>query len=208
MKKIKICGLTREQDILAVNEYKPDYIGFVFAPGRKRTVSKETAKFLKSLLSPEIKAVGVFVNHDIEEIITLAEEGIIDMIQLHGDEDRNYIEYLSEYTDVPIIKAVAVQNKEQLQKADTIPAIDYLLLDTYDRFTQGGTGKTFDWSIIPELHTPFFLAGGLNIHNINSAKQTNAFALDISSGVETDGIKDNQKIAAIIAAVRKEEEND
>ncbi len=204
MKKIKICGLTRKEDILTVNEFQPDYIGFVFAPGRKRTVSKETAKYLKSLLLPEIRAVGVFLNHDREEVISFAKEGIIDMIQLHGDEDRDYIKDISEYTDIPIIKAVSAGNRELIQKADELPAISYLLLDTYDKQITGGTGKTFDWRIIPKLKTPYFLAGGLNMTNIRSAMQTGAYALDISSGVETNGLKDREKISEIIKTVREE----
>lgn len=202
MTKIKICGLTREQDILAVNEAKPDYIGFVFVPNRKRTVTKETAKRLKQLLSKDIKVVGVFLNNDVEEVISLAKEGIIDMIQLHGDEDQTYIQYVNIHTDVPIIKAVSAKNRELIEKSDMLQNIDYLLLDTYDKIMVGGTGKTFDWNIIPKLKTPYFLAGGLNVNNIRFAMQTGAYALDVSSGAETNGLKDAKKILEIVKIVR------
>ncbi len=203
MKKIKICGLKRAEDILMVNEAKPDYIGFVFAPNRKRTITPDTARELKLLLHPSVKAVGVFLNQDVNEILQLAGEGTIDMIQLHGDENEETIRYLRHHTDAPIMKAVNVRDRDQLERMDSMSEIEYLLLDTYDPRMPGGTGKTFDWSVIPKLNKPFFLAGGLNSSNILAALQTDAFALDISSGVETNGWKDPLKIKEIIKMIRE-----
>ena len=203
MKRIKICGLRREEDIYIVNEARPDYAGFVFAPGRRRTVSREKARCLKALLAPDIRAVGVFVDHDRDEVIALANEGIIDLIQLHGNEDQAYIDHINKYTDAPVIKAVSAKSREYIEKMDGLHGVQYLLLDTYDKNMPGGTGRSFDWGLIPKLRTPFFLAGGLDISNIADAMKTEAFALDISSGAETDGYKDRDKICQIIQRIRE-----
>lgn len=200
MPKIKICGLKRLEDIYAVNEYKPDYIGFVFAH-KKRLVSPELAYELKQHLNSSIKAVGVFVNAEIDFILKLVESGTIDIIQLHGDEDNAYISKLRTKTSVPIIKAIRVKSAEDILAGESIQC-DYLLLDTYADNAYGGTGKAFDWSIIPKINKPFFLAGGLSIKNIASAAEVNPYCLDISSGVETDGFKDKTKIAQIIKTIR------
>ena len=203
MTKIKICGLTRYQDIEAVNECQPDYIGFLFAPERRRTVTAETAGTLKSFLDKNIKAVGVFVNNDIDFVIHLAQKGTIDLIQLHGDETEEYIHFLKQHTNLPIIRAVRVKTAEDILKADTLP-VDYLLLDTYAPNAYGGTGKTFDWSMIPSIKKPFFLAGGLRIDNIAQACHSDAYCLDLSSGAETNGVKDKKKIEELIRIVRSE----
>ncbi|MBR2176491.1 MAG: phosphoribosylanthranilate isomerase [Clostridia bacterium] len=203
MAKIKICGLMRMEDIEAVNEAKPDYIGFVFAKGGKRTVSHETAAELKRNLCPDIKAVGVFLNNSVEEVSALADQGIIDIIQLHGDEDEEYITDLRSRTVQPIVKAVRVRTEEEIFRAERLP-VDYLLLDTYKKGAYGGTGETFDWSRIPQLQKPFFLAGGLDESNITAAAGYGAYCLDVSSGVETDGKKDRQKIINLVRKVRSE----
>lgn len=200
MTKIKICGLTTLEDIAAVNAVQPDYIGFVFAPGRRR-VSHPQANALKSRLSPSIQTVGVFVNAPIEEMVSLTRQGTIDFIQLHGDETDHTILLLKKQTRVPIIRAVRVRTKEDIINAAASPG-DYLLFDTFTQEAYGGSGHTFDWSLIPRLNRPFFLAGGLNQSNIELAALTPAYCLDISSGVETDGHKDPDKIKRIVQTIK------
>lgn len=199
--KIKICGLTREADIHAVNRYLPDYAGFVFAPGKRQITGKKAA-FLKELLSPKIQAVGVFVNAPAEEILYLAKSHVIDVIQLHGDETKEYTEYLMEHTQLPIIKAVRVKNTVDILNAKKYPC-SYLLLDTYVKESYGGSGKCFDWSLIPLLEKPYFLAGGLNAENMKNAQKTSACCLDFSSSLETEGKKDPEKIRTIIEIIRR-----
>jgi phosphoribosylanthranilate isomerase len=201
MPKIKICGLTRLQDIDIVNECLPDYIGFVFAPGR-RQVTYDRAAAMKARLDCRIKAVGVFVNAGFGKIARLCRDEVIDLVQLHGDEDERYIAGLKERVAVPIIKAVRVQDPAQVLAAEALPC-DYLLLDTYHKDAYGGTGAAFDYSLIPPLQKPFFLAGGLNAENILVAAMKNPFCLDVSSGVETDGVKDAVKVRELVRIVRK-----
>ncbi len=200
MIKIKLCGLTRLQDIDIVNEVLPDYIGFVFAESRRK-VCVEQAFNMKKCLNSSIKAVGVFVNAPSEDILSLCQNGIIDLVQLHGDEDAGYIEELKRNVSQPIIKAVRVQSPEIVLKAELLPC-DYLLLDAYQKNAYGGTGTSFDYTLIPALQKPFFLAGGLNAGNIKKAALLNPYCLDISSGVETDGNKDAAKIREIIGIIR------
>lgn len=196
--RIKICGLSRPEDIEAANEIGPDYIGFVFAKS-SRQVSREKAAGLKEMLDSRIKAVGVFVNAPEREI--LDNTPIIDMIQLHGDEDEAYIRSLKEHTSKPIIKAVRVRSQEDILKARKLPC-DYLLLDTFTKGQYGGCGRQFDWSMIPELKKPYFLAGGICMDNIKEAAALGAFCIDVSSAVETDGKKDRTKMKAIVEALR------
>lgn len=202
MSKIKICGLSRMEDILAVNEYLPDYIGFVFSKS-KRQVTAGQAQALKAELSPKIKAVGVFVNEPVPFVAGLVQRGIIDLVQLHGDEDEAYIQTLKQSVSCPVIKAVRVQSGEQILKAQRLPC-DYLLLDAYSKNAYGGTGEAFRWDIIPkDLSRLFFLAGGLNESNITEAiKSVQPYCIDVSSGVETGGAKDKEKIRQIINIVR------
>ena len=200
MSKIKLCGMFRDEDIDFANIAKPDYIGFIFAKSR-RQIDKQTAKKFKEKLSDNIKAVGVFVNSPIKEIEEIVKEGIIDIIQLHGDEDEKYVLDLKSVVEIPIIKAVRVKNDQDIKIADKTNA-DYLLLDTYSANAMGGTGKTFDWQIIPEIKKPFFLAGGINLDNIDDAIKTDAFCIDTSSGVETNGIKDKDKMIEIVRKVK------
>lgn len=204
MAKIKICGLTRPEDIQAVNEARPDYAGFVFAPG-KRTVTVQTARLLKELLSPDIRSVGVFVNAPENMIIELARSGTINLIQLHGDEPPDVIRNLKFQTGLPIIKVLRFRKPSEIQDADTLPC-DYLLLDTYVKDQYGGSGLSFDWSQIPTISKPWFLAGGINVSNVKEALSTNAWCLDISSGAETGGRKDPVKINKIINIIRSNEQ--
>lgn len=204
MTKIKICGISRISDIMAINQFPPDYIGFVFAES-KRKVSPAEAVVLKKMLNPAVKTVGVFVNDDMGKIIQLCDLNIIDMIQLHGDEDASYILELKDKVDVPVIKAVRVKSKQDILEAENLPS-DYLLLDSYKDNTYGGTGKSFDWSLIPKKpyrKKPIFLAGGINRDNlINAFTTTEPYCIDISSGAETDGKKDPEKIKEIVCLFR------
>lgn len=202
MTKIKICGLKRIEDINCINKYLPEYIGFVFYRKSSRYISPENAAELKKMLNPAIKAVGVFVDEDKDSILKLCENNTIDIIQLHGSEDNDYINSLRACTKKPIIKAIRVQSTEQLEKAESIPC-DYLLLDTYIKDMYGGSGRTFDRTLIPPEYREFFLAGGLNAQNISAAiKECRPYCVDLSSSVETGGFKDSGKIKEIINIVR------
>lgn len=202
MKKVKICGLRRKEDILMVNRLKPDYVGFVFADS-SRKVTKEEAKALSKQLEKEICPVGVFVNEEPETVAQIANAGIIDLIQLHGDEDEAYIQKLKVLTNKPVIKAVRVSSREQIQKAEAL-SCEYLLFDTYIKGQYGGSGKSFDVSLIGEVSKPYFIAGGLSEGNVaEKLKDCEAFAADVSSAVETDGYKDEKKVQQFIEAVRK-----
>jgi len=195
--KIKICGLFREDDYVTVNKTLPDFIGFVFTKSR-RMVDFQLAQKIGHKLDPKIKKVGVFVDEKIENILRLYEAEIIDMVQLHGNEDENYIEKLKSACKIEVIKAVKAGSKTVLAKN-----ADYILFDTPDKILPGGTGRTFDWRLIPEINKPIFLAGGLNAGNIKEAiNSVSPFAIDISSGAETNGHKDFQKISEIVNLVR------
>ena len=201
MTKIKLCGLSRPCDIGAANELKPDYIGFVFAPKSKRYVTPEKAMELKQMLLPEIQSVGVFVNEKPETVVKLLQDGTIDIAQLHGAEDEEYIIQLRQLTDKPIITAFRIETASDIEKALQSTA-DYLLLDS-----GAGTGTVFDWKLIQNIKRPYFLAGGLDADNAAEAVNTlRPYALDVSSGIETSGLKDKSKMAAFVSAVRKEEE--
>lgn len=195
MVKIKICGLKRLEDIEMVNRYKPDYIGFVFA-NSKRKVTHELAHDLKQNLSPDIISVGVFVDAEIDEVLNLFYAGTIEIAQLHGNESEDYIIELKQRTndELKIIKAIEMSDDINLLQYDSSHA-DYLLLDSGK-----GSGKTFDWRLIrKDLKKEFFLAGGLNSTNVCEAIQEfKPYAIDLSSSLEVDGIKDENKIKEIM----------
>ena len=198
MTKIKLCGLQSLNDVTAANVVQPDYIGFVFAKTSKRFVIPQTAEELRKKLDRKIAVVGVFVNEPVEVVAALLNKGIIDMAQLHGNESEEYIKLLRKKTDKKLIKAFSVNEAKNLQAAYFCSA-DYILLDS----GSGGTGKSFDWSILQDFGRPYFLAGGLNINNVSEAvSRLHPYAVDVSSGVETDGRKDDVKMAAFINAVR------
>ncbi|MBQ1914864.1 MAG: phosphoribosylanthranilate isomerase, partial [Selenomonadaceae bacterium] len=161
--KIKLCGMTRPADIEAANELMPDYIGFVFAPKSKRHVTAAQAKELKALLAPSIKAVGVFVNESPSVIVQLAKGGILDAVQLHGNEDASYIADLRNHLDIPILQAFRIRTAEDAGIAQGSTA-DSVLLDA-----GAGTGTVFDWSLIASVTRPYFLAGGLTPENVADA---------------------------------------
>lgn len=238
MTQIKICGLSRQTDIDAVNAVKPDYIGFVFAESRRR-VTPEQATTLKSRLAPGIQAAGVFVNAPITLIAQLVTDGIIDVVQLHGDEDSCFIANLRRTINTPIIQAFRIDSEEDILAAQASPA-DYILLDSglpqkaslpthnegdagasparqkgVEPFAHGennepsfngthsfgGTGKRFDWELTRGLRRPFFLAGGIGLDNIGTALSLRPFAIDVSSGAETAGLKDAEKIRRLTETV-------
>ena len=211
MTKIKICGLSRTEDIDYVNEACPDYCGFVInVPSSKRNVSIEMLYCLRSRLSDRITAVGVFVNAEEELPARLLKDGVISLAQLHGQEDEAYIRKVRELSGISggkIIKAFSVKRREDVEKAFGCSA-DMVLLD----HGKGGTGENFDWSLLEDRsherkeEKPFFLAGGLSPENIPEAvRRCRPYGVDLSSAVETDGRKDREKILAAVAAVRSME---
>jgi len=198
MTRVKICGLSRPEDIDAVNEVKPDYIGFVFYPKSKRYIPPSKAVELRKRLLPDIKIIGVFVNEEINVVKDLLIEGTIDIAQLHGQEDENYIRKLKKLTGVkPVMKAISVKTAADIEEWEG-SAADYLLLD----HGAGGTGQQFDWGMIPTITKPWFLAGGLCEENIDAALDKGAYALDISSGAETNGVKDRDKIKKLVTHIQ------
>ena len=199
MTRIKLCGLTRPCDIEWANALMPDYIGFVFAQKSKRYVSSERAKALHEGLDSNIRAVGVFVNEAPEVVAALLNTGVVDLAQLHGGEDEEYIKVLRGLTDKPLIQAFRVDGLADLDRAFQSSA-DHILLDS----GAGGTGTAFDWALLKDFDRPFFLAGGLGPGNVGQAvKALHPFAVDVSSGIETDGLKDREKMTAFVNAVRK-----
>ncbi|MGN1331827.1 MAG: phosphoribosylanthranilate isomerase [Lachnospiraceae bacterium] len=221
MTRLKLCGLKRRQDIELVNRYLPDYVGFVFAQSPRQVTPKQAAD-LRGLLKPEILPVGVFVNAEIEAIAALVEEGTIAAVQLHGDETVDYVMKLqqrleriaginrlkADRTAEPVrqgtlIKAIRVFSVQEVKKALAYPAC-YLLFDTYTKGQYGGSGKCFDWQVLKEIERPYFLAGGLSAENVEEAiKEVRPFCVDISSGAETNGIKDEEKIRCLVEKVRR-----
>ena len=213
MQKIKLCGMMKPCDIEYANRVKPDFVGFIFANTRRK-ISAAQAKQFREALDAEIPAVGVFVNEDISVIASLVQGGCIDMIQLHGEEDADYIRRLREVCDVPVIKAVKVQTVEQIRQAAALP-VDYLLLDTYRKGVLGGTGEAFDWELLREAKAAagdtaegelfgklYFLAGGLHAGNLREAAALGSYGLDVSSGIETDGSKDFTKMVEVMELLR------
>ena len=199
MTKIKLCGLSRACDIEEANFLQSDYIGFVFAKKSRRCVTAEQAGELKKQLRPEIRAVGVFVNEAPEAVAALLNRGVIDLAQLHGSEDAEYIRRLRDLTESPLIQAFRIRSKEDLSRAEA-SAADEILLDA-----GAGTGTVFDWSLLRNMERRYFLAGGLNPENVREAiRDLHPYGVDVSSGIETDALKDRTKMAAFVAAVREE----
>lgn len=206
MMKVKICGLKRQEDVSYVNQYLPDYVGFVFA-GEKRRISMEQAKELRKLLNPAIQVVGVFVNEAFEVIQQLVRERVIDMVQLHGDEDEAYVKKVRQLK-VPVIRACRVKSEEDvIQNQDS--TADYLLFDTFTKEEYGGSGKSFSHELLSNNKREYFLAGGITPDNVSQIlKKVKPYAIDVSSGVETDGFKDCQKIHCLMEIVRKYNNNE
>ena len=224
--KVKMCGISKVETIPAIVDAKPDYMGLVFAPS-KRQVTVEQAKTLVEELykqnvvgnnseaeqtepvtsldtasSETIKTVGVFVNETIENLLKIAEEVKLDVIQLHGDEDESFIQILKEQSNVEVWKAVQVRSAADAEKWIDSSA-DMLLFDAYHKDERGGTGEVFDWSSLDEFERPFMLAGGIDSTNVARAIRTvRPYGIDISSGIETEGVKDNEKMKAFTNTVR------
>ena len=199
MTKIKLCGLSRPCDIEWANELHPDFVGFVFAHRSKRFVSRERAAELRALLSTQIKAVGVFVDEEAERVAQLLNDGVIDVVQLHGHEDERYIVRLRRLSGRPIVQAFRVKTADDAKRAQD-SAADLILLDS-----GAGTGTAFDWSLIRGVRRDYLLAGGLTCENVADAiRSLRPWGVDVSSGIETNGLKDREKMAAFVAAVRKE----
>ncbi len=192
--KIKLCGLFRECDADYVNAAKPDYAGFVFFEKSHRNVSVSTAKKLRTLINPEIATVGVFVDADIDFIVNLLEQGVINIVQLHGSETEEYIAKLREVSNgAEIWKAFKISSENDVEIAK-ISTADKIVLDN-----GYGTGICFDWCCIGKISRPFILAGGLTPENIaESAKTINPYAVDLSSGIETNRVKDKIKMIAAV----------
>ena len=197
--RIKICGLMRPQDIDMVNEVCPDIAGFILASDRRRTVTPEQMRELTGRLKPEIRSAAVFLDQDIRRIADLAEEGLMDIIQLHGHEGNEEIRYLRSRTKKTIIKAFRIDSAEDIRRAENSEA-DLVLLD----HGAGGTGQAWDWSLLTGMKRPFILAGGLDPENVQEAvRKMQPFGVDVSSGVETDGCKDREKILRFVRTVRQ-----
>ena len=215
--KVKMCGISKVETIPAVVEAKPDYMGLVFAPS-KRQVTVDQAKTLVEELhkqytkrynngaeqsnNDEIKTVGVFVNETLDNLVSIATEANLDVVQLHGDEDEAFIQSLKERTNVEVWKAVQIRSAADAE-AWIDSSADMLLFDAYHKDERGGTGEVFDWSCLDEFERPFMLAGGIDSTNVARAIRTvRPYGIDISSGIETDGVKDNEKITAFTKLVR------
>ena len=215
--KVKMCGISKVETIPAVVEAKPDYMGLVFAPS-KRQVTVDQAKTLVEELhkqynkrynsgaeqstNDEIKTVGVFVNETLDNLITIAKEVNLDAVQLHGDEDEAFIQSLKERTNVEVWKAVQIRSAADAE-AWIDSSADMLLFDAYHKDERGGTGEVFDWSCLDEFERPFMLAGGIDSTNVARAiRMVRPYGIDISSGIETDGVKDDEKIKAFTNIVR------
>lgn len=203
MTKIKLCGLSRACDIAAANALQPDYIGFVFAEKSPRYVSPEKAVLLRQLLRPEILAVGVFVDTSPETVARLLNTGVIDLAQLHGHEDESYLRALRRLSDKPLIQAFCVRTTDDLSRANASSA-DQILLDA-----GAGSGRSFDWTLLRHVTRPYLLAGGLDATNVTAAIRTlHPDAVDVSSGIESNGVKDLLKMSEFVTLVRKEDSHD
>ena len=219
--KVKMCGISKVETIPAVVEAKPDYMGLVFAPS-KRQVTVDQAKILVSELHKQyanrynrnviqwsndvvqefIKTVGIFVNETLDNLVTIATEVNLDAVQLHGDEDEAFIQSLKERTNVEVWKAVQIRSAADAEAWIDSNA-DMLLFDAYHKDERGGTGEVFDWSCLDEFERPFILAGGIDSTNVARAIRTvQPYGIDISSGIETEGVKDDEKIKAFTNIVR------
>lgn len=202
MTKIKLCGLMRPEDAEAANELKPDFAGLVFWERSRRFVDQDQAKLLRQILDPSIPVVGVFVDQPMDRILELLDQDILQMAQLHGHESEEELNYLKVRSGRPVIRAVKVRSEKDLLFASH-SAADYILLDNGT-----GTGETFDWTLMDDhLARPIFLAGGLNEENVKDAIcRYRPYAVDISSGIETEGRKDPEKMKRFVRAVREADE--
>ncbi|MCL5031629.1 MAG: phosphoribosylanthranilate isomerase [Thermotogae bacterium] len=201
MTKIKICGLRRIEDIEYANRLRPDYVGFVFSQS-KRIVSKANAKTLIANLDAGIKRVGVFVDENMNTVCEIVKSLDLDVIQLHGDENASYVDNLKKIIDIEIWKVLRVKTSEDLEFETNA---DKILIESFAKGAYGGTGISFDWNLAEkfEFRKPLILAGGLNASNVEEGiRKVRPYAVDVSSGVETDGYKDFEKMKEFIEKVR------
>ncbi len=202
MTRIKLCGMTREEDILTANELMPHYIGFVFWPKSKRYVSYDGAVRLRALLDPGITAVGVFVDEDIDTVAGLLSDGVIDAVQLHGTEDDDHIRRLQDAAGRPVIKAFRMEPGIDIDIINDCPS-DLILLDS-----GAGGGKVLDRRLLTGITRPYLLAGGLSPDNVEEAlRELSPYGVDVSSGIETDGVKDSDKMRGFVERVRRFDTN-
>ena len=207
MVKIKLCGVQTEEDVHLMNKYRPDYIGFILAPSKRR-VSIQKVRKLAPLVAKDIQKVGVFVRAPKNEILSFVREGLIDCIQLHGDETKYYIQELKKSLsgigkdDIPLIQAIRVKEKEDIERANESIA-DYVLLDKYHKASYGGEGESFDWSLLKGIKRPYFLAGGVGEENVKKAFSLGPYAVDLSSKIEKNGKKDEALVRAFMQACLK-----
>ena len=200
MTLVKLCGLMSPEDIEMANLLRPDYTGFVFAANSRRCITETQARHFRSLLSPDIPAVGVFVNEDPARVAFLLEKGVVDLAQLHGTEDETYLSHLRHMTAKPLIRAFQIRSQEDLTAAAASTA-DYILLDSGT-----GSGSVFDWDLLNGFSRPYFLAGGLSPDNVAAAVRTlHPYAVDVSSGIETGGKKDPAKMLQFMRQVKDSE---
>lgn len=196
---IKFCGIRRPEDIEAVNETRPDLAGFIIVKDRRRYIAPEKVRELRQLLDPSVKVVGVFIDEDIDVVEELIKDKTIDIAQLHGNESEDYIRKLKSRTGAQVIKAVGIRSSEDVERAERSPA-DLVIVDS----PGGGTGNTFDWELLKKIKRPYILAGGINAENIEEAvEMLHPYGVDVSSGIETDGYKDKEKMKAFMALVKK-----
>ena len=208
--KVKMCGISKVETIPAIVDAKPDYMGLVFAPS-KRQVTVEQAKILIEELHKQcinhydikvVKTVGVFVNETLDNLVRIADTANLDAVQLHGDEDETFIQFLKERTNVEVWKAIQIRTAADTEKWIDSSA-DMLLFDAYHKDERGGTGEVFDWSSLDAFERPFMLAGGIDSTNVARAIRTvRPYGIDISSGIETNGMKDDKKITAFTKIVK------
>ena len=208
--KVKMCGISKVETIPAIVDAKPDYMGLVFAPS-KRQVTVEQAKILIEELHKQcinhydikvVKTVGVFVNETLDNLVRIADTANLDAVQLHGDEDETFIQSLKERTNVEVWKAIQIRSAADVEKWIDSSA-DMLLFDAYHKDERGGTGEVFDWSSLDAFERPFMLAGGIDSTNMARAIRTvRPYGIDISSGIETNGVKDDEKITAFTKIVK------
>lgn len=201
MTRVKLCGLRTREDVAAAGALRPDYAGFILSAGFRRSVTPETVLRLRPLLPAETRVVGVVVNMSPAQAAALLETGVVDLLQLHGNETAEDVCRLQDKTGKPLCRAFTIRTAKDLAAAEASPA-DTLLLDS-----GAGTGKTFDWSLLRGFSRPFLLAGGLSPENVATAiAQLHPFGVDVSSGVETNGKKDPEKMRAFVLAARQQSE--
>lgn len=198
--KIKICGIQTHEDVLCLNETKPDYAGFVFAPGRHYITPDHANTLISKLV--DIQSVGVVVDESIEKVIEIVHTSKIDIIQLHGQESEQYIKELAKHINIPIWKAIRIQREKDVE-ADVSAFTQFVVFDSFTKGEMGGSGKRFAWELLKGKDlSKIWIAGGVNIDNLSDILQIHPYGVDISSGVESYGQKDAKKIKKLIEEVR------